>query len=69
MWRLWRLCNRIMAFRRKTRPMRPEDIPNLLDAATLAQVMQEARFLRSGHAVDVRPLEPGELPVPRRADD
>jgi hypothetical protein len=67
MWWLKRLCNRIMAWRTKPGP-RPEDIPRLLDAVTLEQAMREARFLHRSHAVDVRSVEPGELPIPKRAD-
>jgi hypothetical protein len=51
-------------------PSRPEDIPKKLDAGTLHLAMQEARFLHSQHAVDVRALKAGELPaLPRRADE
>lgn len=64
---LHRFFNRILPLR--WRKPRPEDIPKRLDAATLARVMQEARFLHAGHSVDVRSLEPGETPgLPRRAD-
>jgi hypothetical protein len=44
------------------RKSRPEDIPKLLDSETLEKVMIEARFLRFQHSVDVRSLEPGEVP-------
>jgi hypothetical protein len=58
----------LLAFLGFPRKSRPEDIPRKLDAATLAQAMEEARKLRIHH-VDVQPLAMGELPIPRRADE
>lgn len=60
-----RLFHRLFPSRRVARP---EDIPHLLSEDALARAMEEARTLRSHHRVDVQPLTPGEIPVPRRAD-
>lgn len=38
--------------------------PQALQAA-----LAEARKLKSTHGVDVKPLNAGELPIPRRVDD
>jgi hypothetical protein len=67
MRRLQVIFNTIMEWLRPRRPSRPEDIPEKLDAETLEKVMREARFLYS-QAVNVKPLTPGEIPMPRRAD-
>ena len=40
----------------------PESLPS--DAMT--KVMEEVKFLRAEHAVDVRELEPGEVPTDPR---
>lgn len=68
MGRLHRFFNEIFAWLAFRRISRPEDIPKKLDVQTLEQAMQEARFLTNRHAVEVRNLLPGELPVPKRAD-
>jgi len=48
---------------------RPEDIPKKLSPEALEKVMQEARFLYFGHAVDVKSLTPGEVPdLPKPAE-
>ncbi|MDE3059747.1 MAG: hypothetical protein KGJ06_01900 [Pseudomonadota bacterium] len=67
MRRLRRLFNRIMESLGRRRASRPEDIPAKLDAAALENALQEARFLYA-QAVDVKPLSPGELPLPRKAE-
>jgi len=47
----------------------PQDIPKKLSPEVLAAVMREAKFLRSQHGVDVKSLEPGEIPgIPRPSD-
>jgi hypothetical protein len=58
----------IFSLFRLRRPTRPEDIPKLLTADALSQAMEEARRLHAQHQVDVHPLAPGELPIPRRAE-
>lgn len=68
MGRLLAFFHRIIEIFRIGRAPRPEDIPKKLSAEALDRAMQEARFLH-GHRVDVKPLAPGELPVPRRADE
>ena len=48
---------------------RPEDIPRKISPDTLKKAMDEARFLHSKHAVDVKDIATDELPgLPRRAD-
>jgi hypothetical protein len=62
MRRLARIFNIIMERLGIRRASRPEDIPKKLSPEALAQAMEEARFLYSRHAVDVRALMPGEIP-------
>lgn len=68
MRRLARVFNQIMGLLGRRRQGSPQDIPQKLTPEALQQALQEARFLHSGHAVDVKSLAPGELPVPKRAD-
>ena len=69
MKRLARLFNTIIGWLRRPRLSRPEDIPKKLAPEALAAALREAGYLRSRHAVDVKPLEADELPgLPRRAD-
>jgi hypothetical protein len=64
MRRLRLFFNQILMFLGLRRPLRPEDIPHVLNQETLSKVMEEARFLRSQHQVDVQNLAPGEEPGP-----
>lgn len=66
MLKYWRHWLAKLGFKRL---LRPEDIPHLLDADTLGQAMKEAQFLRGAHRVDVKAPSPGELPIPRRAEN
>ncbi len=53
----------------RTRAKPAKNPPQSLSAEAMEAVMHEARFLRSGHAVDVRALAPDEIPtIPKRAD-
>lgn len=53
----------------KRRPAKKYLAPEELSPEVMATVMQEVDFLRSQHSVDVRALEPNEIPsIPKRAD-
>ncbi len=53
----------------RARPKPAKNPPETLSGEIMESVMREARFLRSGHDVDVRALEPDEIPtIPKRAD-
>lgn len=52
------------------RPSRPADIPQKLSQDALRRAMDEARLLRSAHAVEVQPLASGELPgLPKKISE
>lgn len=70
MRRLRRIFNTIMHRLGLRKPSRPEDIPKKLTPEALMLAMQEARFLYMQHAVDVKSLQPGEIPdLPRPAGE
>lgn len=49
--------------------VRKKSPPESLSVDAMAKVMQEVKYLRSKHAVDVRELEEGEVPTdPRPAN-
>jgi hypothetical protein len=53
---------------KRGRPTRRQ--PSELPPEALAKALAEAKFLHGNHAVEVRELSPGELPVlPRKAAD
>jgi len=69
MRRLRGIFNKIISWLWGRSASRPQDIPKKLGPDVLAEVMREARFLRSQHGVDAKSLEPGEIPgIPRPAD-
>jgi hypothetical protein len=47
----------------RTRAKPAKNPPETLPPEAMKAVMQEARFLRSGHEVDVRELAPDEIPT------
>lgn len=54
---------------RKNHPRKHYIAPDKLSPDNMAKVMQEVEFLRNQHSVDVRSLEPNEIPtIPKRAD-
>ena len=69
MRRLGRIFNRIMVFLGARRNPLPQDIPKKLSPEVLNHVMREAQFLRGVYGVEVRAIEPGEVPgTPKPAD-
>ena len=69
MRRVRHIFNIIMRFLGLTPRLRPQDIAQKLPPEVLAAVMYEAQFLKSQHGVEVRELEPGEIPdIPKPAN-
>jgi hypothetical protein len=53
----------------RTRAKPAKNPPETLSPEAMEAVMREVRFLKDGHAVDVRALAPDEMPtIPKRAD-
>ncbi len=53
----------------KRHPAKKYLAPDKLSSEVMATVMKEVDFLRHQHSVDVRALEPNEIPsIPKRAD-
>lgn len=42
--------------------------PESMDSKAREAALEQARALYHGHAVEVKKLEPGEIPIPKRAD-
>lgn len=61
------IINRIFGILRSKRNKKEHIAPDKLSPDAMADVMQEVDFLRSKYSVDVRNLEPNEIPsLPKR---